>query len=687
MTTDDERRRKARQRAKERHRRRLADSAYDGDGATGDLFDGEEPFAPVRRTRPRAAAPSSPPRRTRTATASTPRTRESANSAERRRRPSPRGAGTSRGRGPGAPRRRRRFNARGRINALTVVIVLLLGAVGARAFALQGLEHGRFVRLADSKQQGMIALPAQRGDILDRRGYRLASTQATVLIGATLSQIHDKTLVAGLVARYGHVDETRVLGLLNTTGVVYVELAHDVPRGDADRLRAQLDALNAKLPPASRNVGLAYTREDERVYPSSVGSQVVGTVGNTDRSLVPVGLNGVEARYESALRGRPGSEKVVRDIDGRVIRTIKVDPAANGSRLVLTIDREIQGYAEKLIAGVVDTTKAKDATAIVADPKTGAILSIVSATGRTNGGATTKGQPLRAVTEQYEPGSTFKVVTIGAALAEHRVTPRTKIQVPSTFRFYDVTLHDAESHGDEVLSVADILRVSSNIGTVRTAMQYLSGSSGCQYVNHCGEDLQKWIRRFGFGQKTGVDLAGEIPGSVLPASQWSGTSILNVPIGQGIAVTPLQLATMYATIANGGVRATPHVVDRVDGRPVTQATGTRVVSARVAGQLTAMLEHVVSERGTGARAAIPGYTVAGKTGTAQKIDPRTGRYSDTDYGAWFVGFAPARAPRVVVLVMIDDPTGASHQGGAVAAPVFSQLAGRALSVLGVPKSG
>jgi cell division protein FtsI/penicillin-binding protein 2 len=160
-----------------------------------------------------------------------------------------------------------------------------------------------------------------------------------------------------------------------------------------------------------------------------------------------------------------------------------------------------------------------------------------------------------------------------------------------------------------------------------------------------------------------------------------------VPIGQGIAVTPLQLVSMYATIANGGVRPTPHVVDRVNGQPVAQAKGSRVISKRVAGQLTAMLQHVVSERGTGALAAVPGYTVAGKTGTAQKIDPKTKRYSETDYGAWFVGFAPAQHPRIAALVMIDDPKGASHQGGAVAAPVFSQLVGRALSVLGVPKSG
>jgi cell division protein FtsI (penicillin-binding protein 3) len=680
MASDEERRKKARERAKDRHRRRLADRAYDDDGGDDDLFEGEEAFPPARAPQPRPRTQPRDPE---------PRARK------RRRATKPRQARTSATRTPARgkpsgerrPRRHRRFSARGRINALTVVLVLLLGAVAARAFTLQGLEHGKFVRLADSKQQGTIPLPAQRGAILDRRGYRLASTQTAVLVGATLGQIRDKPLVAGLVARYGHVDVKRVTALLNTRGVVYVELAHDVSRADADRLKAGIDALNAKLPAAARNTGLAYTPEDQRVYPSTVASQVVGTVGNTASSPFPVGLNGVESRWETALRGHPGSETVVRDIDGRVIRTVRYASAANGATLVLAIDREIQAYAEKLIDQAVTTTGAKDATVIVEDTATGDILAIASATARPGAAATTAGQALRAVTEQYEPGSTFKPVTIAAALSENKVTPKTKIQVPSTYTFYDVTLHDAEAHGNEVLSIADILRVSSNIGTVRTAMQYLSGPSGCRFVNHCGQDLPKWIDRFGFGRKTGVDIAGEIPGSVLPPSKWSGTSILNVPIGQGIAVTPLQLVSMYATIANGGVRPAPHVVDRVNGQPVPRAAGTRVISKRVAGQLTAMLEHVVSERGTGALAAVPGYTVAGKTGTAQKIDPKTKRYSDTDYGAWFVGFAPAQNPRIAALVMIDDPKGASHQGGAVAAPVFSQLVGRALSVLGVPKAG
>ncbi len=580
----------------------------------------------------------------------------------------------------------RRFSVRGRINALTVVLVLLLGAVGARAFTLQGLDHAKFVRLADSKQQGTIPLPAQRGDILDRRGFRLASTETAVLVGATLSQIRDRPLVAGLVAQYAHVDRARVLGLLATRGAVYVELAHGVSRIDAGRLQARLAALDAKLPPARRSSGLSYTPEDQRVYPSTVASQVVGSMGHTGAAAFPVGLNGVEARWESQLRGRPGSERVVRDIDGRVIRTVSQVAAADGRTLALAIDRDIQGFAEKLIDGAVDTTRAKNGTALVMDTQTGAVLAIASTSARKGKGATTVGQALRAVTEQYEPGSTFKPVTIAAALSEHKVTPKTKIDVPSTYTFYDVTLHDAESHGDEVLSIADILRVSSNIGTVRTAMQYLSGPGGCEFVNRCGQDLRKWIDRFGFGHATGVDLAGEIAGSVLPPDHWSGTSILNVPIGQGIAVTPIQLATMYATIANGGVLTTPYVVDRVDGRPVPRSKGRRIISKRVAGQLTSMLQHVVSERGTGALAAVPGYSVAGKTGTAQKIDPRTGRYSDTDYGAWFVGFAPARHPRIVALVMIDGAAGATHQGGAIAAPVFSQLVGRALSVLGVPKS-
>ena len=683
MTRDEERRRKARERAKERHRRRMVDQEYADDGEESEeLFAGDEAFAPERA--PKAPKPKVKAKAKRKRPVSSTRKLPKASGRSAGARPSARG---------GAPRKARTnshgrvYNARGRINVLTVILVLVFGAVAARAFTLQGLEHGKFVKLADSKQQGTITLPAQRGDILDRRGYRLASTQATVLVGATLDQIHDKPLVAKLIAQYTHADEKRVSDLLNTPGVIYVELVHNVSGADAGRLQTRLAQLNAALPVAQRNVGLAYTREGERVYPSTVASQVVGSVGNTDKSVFPVGINGVEGQWESQLRGHPGYERVVRDRSGNVIRTLKLDQPSNGATLSLAIDREIQGYSEKLIDQAVDQTGAKDATAIVLDAQTGGVLSIASASARKGKGATTVGQPLRAVTEQYEPGSTFKIVTIGAALSEHKVTPRTMIDVPSTYKFYDVTLHDAEVHGNERLSIADILRVSSNIGTVRTAMEYLSGPSGCRYVNSCGQGLPKWISRFGFGKKTGVDVSGEIQGGVLPPSQWSGTSILNVPIGQGIAVTPIQLASAYQTIANGGVRIQPHVVDRVNGKPVVKTTGTRVISKRVAAQLTRMLEHVVSERGTGALATIPGYTVAGKTGTAQKIDPKTHRYSDTEYGAWFVGFAPVTNPRIVALVMIDDPKGAAHQGGAVAAPVFSQLAGRALTVLGVPKSG
>jgi cell division protein FtsI/penicillin-binding protein 2 len=273
------------------------------------------------------------------------------------------------------------------------------------------------------------------------------------------------------------------------------------------------------------------------------------------------------------------------------------------------------------------------------------------------------------VTDTYEPGSTFKVVTIGGVLESGIVSPSTKFRLPYKLQVADRVIHDAEPRGTQTMTVSQILSQSSNVGVVTLAFQLQQ------------ERLSEWIRRFGFGRKTGIDFPGETRGIVLPPDKWSGSTIGNVPIGQGIAVTPIQMAAAYGAIANDGVWVQPHLVDRIEGQRPVAPEKRRVLSPRTSTELTKMLRGVVQE-GSGTTAQIPGYKVAGKTGTAAKPEP-TGGYSDTRYVASFVGFVPASRPRLVVLVTVDEPKGAIW-GGVVAAPVFAEIAQFALQYLDIP---
>jgi cell division protein FtsI (penicillin-binding protein 3)/stage V sporulation protein D (sporulation-specific penicillin-binding protein) len=276
----------------------------------------------------------------------------------------------------------------------------------------------------------------------------------------------------------------------------------------------------------------------------------------------------------------------------------------------------------------------------------------------------------RAITDTYEPGSTFKLVTIAGALSTGIVSPETPFTLPYSIKVADRTIHDAERRGTETLTVAKILSRSSNVGAI-TIAQKLGSSS-----------LMDWIAKFGFGAQTGIDFPGESQGQVLPLDKWSGSTIGNVPIGQGIAVTPVQMAAAYGAIANGGIWVQPHLVNKIGRRAVHDFKRRRIVSPAVDAVLKQMLSNVVDEHGaTGNAAQIPGYTVAGKTGTAAK--PVPGGYSTSRYVASFVGVVPAKDPRLVVLVQIDEPRGAIW-GGVVAAPAFAEIAKFDLQYLGVP---
>jgi cell division protein FtsI/penicillin-binding protein 2 len=275
------------------------------------------------------------------------------------------------------------------------------------------------------------------------------------------------------------------------------------------------------------------------------------------------------------------------------------------------------------------------------------------------------------VTDVYEPGSTFKLVTVAAALSDHLVTPMTQFFLPYSIQIADKWIHDAEPRAAETLSVGEILAQSSNVGVATIATRLVGATR-----------LSKWISRFGFGHDTGIDFPGESPGIVLPRDKWYGSAVGTIPIGQGIAVTPIQIAAAYAAIANHGVWVTPHLVDHVIDGQGPRVVHRRIVSTAVARELMAMLVNVVAE-GTGTLAHVPGYDVAGKTGTADKPDPQTGGYSTTKYVASFVGIVPATAPRLVILVTVDEPQGAIF-GGTVAAPVFQKIARFALQYLSIP---
>jgi cell division protein FtsI/penicillin-binding protein 2 len=289
------------------------------------------------------------------------------------------------------------------------------------------------------------------------------------------------------------------------------------------------------------------------------------------------------------------------------------------------------------------------------------------------GGAPPEAFQNRAVGQVYEPGSTFKLVTVSAALQEGLVEPGTMFNLPPKIQVADRTIGEAHVRGPVSLSVADILAQSSNVGTIMIGQRLGA------------KRFDQWVRRFGFGKPTGIALPGEERGLVLPLDKYSGSSMGNLPIGQGEAVTAVQLASAYATIANGGVLRTPQMIAAVDGKPVAAPKGKRILSRFTAAEVRKMLEGVVRVGGTGTEAAIDGYTLAGKTGTANKIDPKTGDYSDSAYVASFVGFAPARDPKLLVTVTVDEPKGGIY-GGSVAAPAFQRIAQFALPYLGIPPS-
>jgi cell division protein FtsI/penicillin-binding protein 2 len=533
-----------------------------------------------------------------------------------------------------------------RIRLLLAVFAVLFALTFMRAAWLQGVRAQSLGAMAAKQHRETMTIPAARGTIFDRTGVPLALGEQATTVYADPLQISDATKVAPVVARILRLDPKQVYAQLSDRSHGFVYVARKADPARAARL-------------ATRNItGIGFYPEERRFYPQhSVAAQVLGYAGVDNH-----GLAGLELTLDKRLAGRSGSQTVVRDPFGHVLDSVRSRTAVDGSDVHLTIDHTIQAQAESVLRETVQHWQAKDATAIVLDPRTGAVLAMaVAPTYDANSFANVPRnlQRNRAVTDTYEPGSTFKLVTVSGALSTGIVTPRTPFTLPYSIQVADRRIHDAELRGTERMTVAQILSRSSNVGAITLAR--LLGQ----------HRLANWISRFGFGRPTGIDYPGESGGIVLPEKDWSGSTIGNVPIGQGIAVTPMQMATAYAAIANGGLWTQPHLIDRVGAVRARPPARRRIVTPWIAHEVTSMLQNVVLD-GTGTLAQIPGYRVAGKTGTAAKPDSRGG-YSSSRYVASFVGFVPATRPRMVVLVTVDEPRGAIW-GGTVAAPAFREIA-------------
>jgi cell division protein FtsI/penicillin-binding protein 2 len=544
-----------------------------------------------------------------------------------------------------------------RIRLLLAIFVLVFAGTLARAVWLQGVQASSLGKLAERQHRESIVIPAGRGTIYDSTGVQLAIGETTTTVYADPRQLTQPRAIAAAAQRFLGVDaNTLYAQLLNRkTSFVYIKRFADPTAADEFLKKSY--------------VGVNSYPEEKRAYPQrSVASQVIGFAGTDNK-----GLGGLEIEYDRNLTGKTGKQTIVRDPFGRAISVVSMTPEQQGHDLFTTIDHTIQANAEAVLRKTIARWHANSATAVVLDPRSGAVLAMAQAPGYDANNSSSVPFSLqrnRAVTDTYEPGSVFKLVTIAGALSTGIVTPKTEFTLPYSIKVADRVVHDAEPRGTETLSVAKILSRSSNVGAVTIAKEL--GSSA----------LMDWIAKFGFGKQTGIDFPGESQGQVLPLDKWSGSTIGNVPIGQGIAVTPVQMAAAYAAIANGGVWVQPHLAEKIGGRSIHDLKRRRIVSPAVDGVLKQMLTNVVDEHGaTGNEAQISGYTVGGKTGTAQKPGPHG--YTTGQYVASFVGFVPVSKPRLVVLVTVDDPRGAIY-GGVVAAPAFAEIAKFDLQYLGVP---
>jgi cell division protein FtsI (penicillin-binding protein 3) len=543
-----------------------------------------------------------------------------------------------------------------RLGLIFCAFLLLFSLALARSFWLQGVKGGALRAEARSQQVTAVTIPGQRGRVLDRNGKVLAASEDAADVIATPYQVKNPGRTA-----------LRLHDVLGEPTADLGEALSDRSSGFA-YLARKVDATTAAKVEELDIAGISTVPTSRRFYPQGeLASQVIGAVGTENQ-----GLTGLEHSENEVLGGANGEQDVIHDALGRPLSMETVTPPSVGEDIQTTIDAAIQGKTEEALSETAEHFEAKGAAAIVMNPNTGEILAMANwPTFDPNDLSEVSSEELenRATGFTYEPGSTFKAFTVAAALDDRVVTPATSFYLPSELQIYDRTIGEAHARPPIDATVSEILAMSSNVGAVKIGL-----ADGAQRFS-------QWIHRFGFGRPTGLDFPGEERGIVPELDDYSGSTMGNLPIGQGLAVTPMQMAAGYSAIADGGLLRRPSLIKSIGGQPVDHDAGARrVLSARTAAQLRGMLEGVLEPGGTASSVSIPGYVLAGKTGTAQKVE--NGTYSDTRYVASFVGFAPAERPKLLVAVVVDEPLYV-HTGGAVAAPVFGQIAEFALPYLGI----
>jgi cell division protein FtsI (penicillin-binding protein 3) len=548
-----------------------------------------------------------------------------------------------------------------RLYLLGAMLLLWCVAICGRLVYLQIFSYGKFVKQAGHQQQRAIPLAAKRGVIYDRAGRELAMSVLVDSAFAVPTEVKDLPTAVSLITRITGDDYNVVLADCR---------AHRtfcwVARKANDETIERINSLKLQ--------GIHFQKEPKRFYPArDLAAQVLGSVGMEDS-----GQSGIEHEFDDQLRGHPGKMAISVDARRQWFADVETQPDP-GDNLVLTIDKNIQYVAEKELDQAIHDTQAIAGTVIVENPHTGEILALAN---RPTFNPNLRKQITpgalnnRAVSYAYEPGSTFKLVTISAALEEKLTNPDELFDCQMGSIVYNgMRIRDAKPHG--LLPVWGVLAKSSDVGSIKIALRL-------------GEDrFYKYIRAFGFGQQTGIELPGETRGMTKPVSRWSKVSIAAISMGQEIGISPIQLTGLISTFANDGVWVSPRIVTgTVQPRGVPQTVAFhagashRVISSYTAAEMRSMMQKVVLE-GTGRAAILEGYTSAGKTGTAQKVDPATGAYSKTKYIASFAGFAPLNNPQIVVAVILDSAVG-RHQGGEVSAPVFRRISQQVLEYLHVP---
>ncbi len=575
---------------------------------------------------------------------------------------------------PRHPRVRRAYrlgSPRRRLRVSIVLMCAVLGVLGLRLTQLQGFSASTYAAQAEAQRLRTIVLPAARGAITDRAGHTLAQHVELRAVYANPTNVRD---IAGTAAKLAPVldDSTEALRRRLTTDpadhIKFVYLA----RGLTPDVAEKVSALGLR--------GIGITEERGRTYPSrELAANVIGFMRHGDGDILEGG-GGLELAYDKVLRGTDGLRWLEANPAGIEIpsgQSREKDPIP-GSSLRLTLERDIQWNAQNAIADAVHTSEADGGMVVVMEPRTGDILAMADSPQFDPNNITARDTPAlgnRSTRDAYEPGSVNKVITMAAALDRGLITSETPMTIPPSITRGGVRIEDSEPHGVEHLTAAGVLARSSNIGTVEIS----------ERVGRIG--LEQTLRSFGLGAGTGLNFPGEGTGLLPAARDWSGSQAATISYGQGMSATALQMASVYATIANGGVRVTPRLVDAITGpdgvvKVIPHPPGQRVVSAQTAATLTRILEAVATNEGTAPLAEVPGYRVAGKTGTAKRPDPVHGGYQG--YVPSFIGFAPADDPRVVVEIVLDNPK-KGYFGGQVAAPVFQRVMSFALTTLGVPQ--